>query len=540
MSNTQATDKYSTLSLALEYAGQLYFASSKHHVFSSKQERTSEIDVKLLKVLDRLPIQPVSLINDRLRCVGGDVFYWHNWQQYRDTVKNWMLKETVTGPFLFLGDENGYYREDALKTITHIPNSFCLSLVLYRFNDWVPQVRLEAVKAIKRASRHITNQMLIDCIEILYRSEDWGRGDEEQFRAITDLYNRDRLMVHLAHEIINTNTDWAVRTLKFVLRANSIDDYLIDIARKAKHPGVRRLSTQVLLKGKFGWIGVNPNRHQRREPQIRTTNYFRPKLMGRALSISFDKEKFVRDGLQDKHPPVRLLCLQEFAIKFHTSPDANNLFQRFLFDKSYSISDLCAFYLKLNKQDVGRLLRDGIKNTTPLTSSVIKLFGRYGDKSDVEYLLDSFKQSHKHHTQKRYEALQAAMTLDPEKIAPILEQIALGDALADAKIAVKLMAAERKTLSFDILKEKAETPIYFIARDFYKLTCIYPPWKALEVALTLTKYGSPEPRDIFQYIEKKAVNHWRPTPEDVRRLNDLVLKQPHYKKRFSHLLELGL
>ncbi len=500
------------------------------------QENTAELELKFWELLEKIGPRHVSLFDQKMRYNLYYISSWGQSVQLPSKTERKLIATTQSGPFVLISSHNGFVREAALKGIHDIPSAFCFALILYRLNDWVPQVRAAAIQAIKRNRSFITDEILIECLDVFFRSHEWGRGQEQEQKILSDLYDRNALTVRITNEILTRKTDWAPRALRHMLQTHKLDDHLLEMALKARHPGVRRIATQVLLKRKFEWFGVRRDKQSFKVGELGTTHYFLPQKLGRSISTQFDREDLIKQGLEDPHPPVRLLCLEAYAETHRSRPDADEVFKRFLSDKAYSISDLCAFWLQIRKQDVATYLREHLKMQTVPSPPSLKLAGRFGSVHDADLL---FEIALKTNGVRKFESLRAAYKLHPEKFDPILEELAFGEDVQFANIASRVLAAEKLTLPFDKLLERAKNPEDFIERGFLKLAMGLPPSKALQVGLTLTKNGCEEPVTLFKVVEKKAITYWRPSSEDLEKLKALISAQPQFHARFAFLLKHG-
>ena len=100
-----------------------------------------------------------------------------------------LRERTSSGVFVAMSSPSGHERQRALDQITSVQAAFCLGLVIYRLNDWVPEVRVAAARALARLEPSLSRRMAADCFRLYARSADWGRMDLPGRRALAALFS---------------------------------------------------------------------------------------------------------------------------------------------------------------------------------------------------------------------------------------------------------------------------------------------------------------------------------------------------------------
>jgi len=154
---------------------------------------------------------------------------------------------------------NGYVREKAVKKWPRINNSFELSLLLLRLNDWVEQVRSAAILKLEKLMRlsidesGLTQQAILGCMELILDPNRFGRSREVEFRVLNQLLNINGMPSALAEHITNSDIDSAPRYLKLGLKRGILADALPVMAKVGLHSEVRRIATSTLLNDGYTW-----------------------------------------------------------------------------------------------------------------------------------------------------------------------------------------------------------------------------------------------------------------------------------------------
>ncbi len=151
---------------------------------------------------------------------------------------------------------NGYVREAALKAMTGAPQSaFEVTALVYRLNDWVPNVRKAALAAATRAfprtdPTHLANSALF----LLPQMRQFRRWDAEAHDMVRDSLHRPEVL-SILYEIIRTSSGGGVGLgLRHLLQRPGFDAALAGLARDAHLPTVRAVAFETLLTGRARWL----------------------------------------------------------------------------------------------------------------------------------------------------------------------------------------------------------------------------------------------------------------------------------------------
>lgn len=246
--------------------------------------------------------------------------------------------------YLFLFHRDGRLREAALLKMTGgLPSPFMFAAVLWRLNDWVPDVRQAAIQCASRTFP-VTAPSIIarTAAELLVRQASWGRWRDE--RALLDsVFSRADVAVHLAELIAKEKTGPQASTLRHVLRTPAFDRHLQRLSREAVQPSVRAVALKALIDGKAewptgtAWQWVDKSLELRRRVQI---------FDRRPLSVTASRNAFIEQGISDPSAAVRRVALNGIVRYLLGTEEASAMAARLLQDRSPSVRELAEFILR--------------------------------------------------------------------------------------------------------------------------------------------------------------------------------------------------
>ena len=245
---------------------------------------------------------------------------------------------------LFHGD--GHLRQAALERMSDpLPSPFFLVALVYRLNDWVPQVRAAAAAALARVGPATTVPAISEAmLFLLPRTDEWGRW-LDQIAAFEALLARPDVAEMLADRIGTAITGPMARVLRHALRRPAMDAHLLRLAREGRQPAVRALALTVLTEGEARWpVG------------LRTEKKWIDKSMGRYVLVRQERtrpithpipiEELIEIGARDKAAPVRLAAATALARHFDAIPDGRRRAEALAEDKNRSVRERAAYLLR--------------------------------------------------------------------------------------------------------------------------------------------------------------------------------------------------
>jgi hypothetical protein len=267
------------------------------------------------------------------------------WARFRAMMSG--RKGLRRSPYPDLFHHSGYVREAALRRIVGpVPNAFFVVALVYRLNDWVPEVRIAAAEALRRASPPVTDPAIFvqALLFLLPRVRDWSRwGDElAPFDALLD---RPEVAALLAASLRDSATGPSARLLRQALRRPVIDAHLPDLLRKARQPAVRALALRVLAAGEVGWEMGPPTIKQWIDKSLGRFRFVR-RTETRAVASPFTRAELTGIGAADKSAAVRLAAATALSLNFAEIAEGRALAERLAADRNRVVRERAAFLLR--------------------------------------------------------------------------------------------------------------------------------------------------------------------------------------------------
>lgn len=260
-------------------------------------------------------------------------FYWYRrhiprraWPFGRHQSEWAQLRRTPSLGWLFLFHSNGYLREEALAGLdSAAPGPFLLAGVLYRLNDWVPEVRTAALACLDRMGP-LTSPDIIAAtiIALLDRASEWGRWENERM-AFDNLLARVDVAAALANQLAVRTTLPLARTLRQALRRDALDRHLDRLSSSAVQPAVRVAATVALIDGvarwPAGWMWKWQDKSLGLRRRVR-------EIAERPLSVIADRDAIIDRASRDSSPAVRFVALEGAMRHAMNAPFAEEIARR--------------------------------------------------------------------------------------------------------------------------------------------------------------------------------------------------------------------
>ena len=156
---------------------------------------------------------------------------------------------------VFLFHQDGYVREAALQQLaTPLAAPASIYALLWRTNDWVPEVREAAHEALARVLPQTSAEVIVPALKAaLPRIASWGRWSQAGPERITTLAQRDDVASALVDDVIQSESAALTVVFRELCKTPKIDPQLERIFRTAHQPHIRAMALQTLLSGKARW-----------------------------------------------------------------------------------------------------------------------------------------------------------------------------------------------------------------------------------------------------------------------------------------------
>ncbi len=199
---------------------------------------------------------------------------------------------------------SGYVRQAALESIVEPPeNDFEFAALVYRMNDWVPQVRTAAADAFRRlASGAPAEVIATSSMYLLLRTTEFGRWSSVERNGFDACMVRPDVAAATGRMLMGRPPGRVGTHFRLLLRNPFLDMKLQELAEAASLPLVRAVAHEALITRKARWsVGQNwrwvDKRHGIKERGI---SYER-----RPVQHDHDLAALIRKGSVDRSIVVR-------------------------------------------------------------------------------------------------------------------------------------------------------------------------------------------------------------------------------------------
>lgn len=411
-------------------------------------------------------------------------------------------KQENTDDLLRLADSwNGYEREKAVKQLGLTGDSIAIPMLIKRANDWVPQVRNVACKALSNLLIEKNVLSFINALPTIYHLENCSRDDHRNLiKAIELFLLSEENKVKVLDGCKNVNPLIARCCLKLsiehqLLPPEQIIRYCIE-----NHDVIVRSTIANLYK----------------------------------LLTDNELKEFMESGLKDPFMPIRretfLLCLSRF-------PDNSaSLLKKFAFDRHASVREIAIKKLVeigINVQNLYLQELQAKKNKPSQLRTILSGLSEINDTSSIstisEYLSSEYSSVRK-------TSLKALVRLDPEKAKQYLT-VGLRDvSLSVIKESARLMKKVRIRLSESELMDLYSSNTSDVTKScVLSLNGIRSKWDRITFLIWLA--NSPNSPEFIQRVEME-IRRWifdynrsfiAPTKYQTEVLNSRIRELPRYE-----------
>jgi len=264
---------------------------------------------------------------------------------YRDpfgATDRQLLKMERRLAWVFLFHGNGFVREAALESLTEPPNTpFFFAAIVWRLNDWAYEVRAAGLRAAQRLFPATPAEVIVGASSFLVgRTFYWGRWHKDDEAIVDRLLDRADVVALLARRFEFETAGPLGAQLKYALRRPGLDPYLRALSCDAKHPGVRAVALEALLRERVSWQSGF-----KKEWIDRRYGLFRQVLAHaeRPLTEQLPSHPLIMQGLADKSALVRRVAVDAVIARRTTFPGLADVIEKLSRDKSRRLRERAEF-----------------------------------------------------------------------------------------------------------------------------------------------------------------------------------------------------
>jgi hypothetical protein len=428
-------------------------------------------------------------------------------------------------PLLLSLARSGYIREAAVAALAPPGGAFSLALLLLRANDWVRQVRAAAAAKIHQflddttiENRHKV-EIIAGCIELIFDPERFGRTDEASSKALVRLRSFPGVEAMLQDVILTSRTDSAPRFLRACLRSSHFDDQLPELARRGRHPRVRQMALQGLLRGCHKW-------KQNRQ------------LQRRDIEQSADLDGLAGDGLRDRAIDVQRVALSYVIRSPESTLHTESTLRPFLAHRAASLVDKAVFGLQSLGVDVIAECRERLRLGEPEISCV-SILSRFGDPEDGRLIYEARARSA---SATSGAFIEAAAKLGHEPALDELRRLSLRtNDLSIAREASRALLRADAEIDFGALQSVLLSDEAFVERKLVPFAAKFSTVQMAHLAVLLSKRRADyDCSHLWKAIGKKRNRGaFRPAQSEVEALLSAVGGDRDLELKIHRLLGLG-
>lgn len=291
-----------------------------------EQGRVNELLPDLRDELGGLSPAKIARVSDEIRRLTFESLYGSSPRWFRRSSPERsrfhcfdLIHQDQAYAWLLTAHHDGFVRQAALDNISSPPATvFWFAMLAWRMNDWVPQVRVAAVRCAERVFSHTDARIAAGAgLYLLETRLTWKRW--EGFPHVLESVLSDQtVMAEMAEALRVGAAGPLANALSQMLRHRDFDQYLPGLAATAVTPSVRATAHQCLLEGQaawttgYDWAWIDKRFGQRRRV---------PTKSSRPLSIEIDYHELVGRALRDCSAVVRRVGVQSLIDKAIQTPE---------------------------------------------------------------------------------------------------------------------------------------------------------------------------------------------------------------------------
>ena len=206
--------------------------------------------------------------------------------------------------WLDLCNGDGFKREKALRILSGpAPNSFLLSLVTRRLNDWVPQVRAAAREALVRVINSTDSEYIVDMLWVsLPCWNSWTRMGELERKSLLAILDKPDIVEALKKRLMTAASGPASTLFSQAGRTMIFDNAITDFAQHATQPSLRAKAYRVYFENRFVYV---TGRQWQWVDKSQGRGRLVPILASREIQRTGSWREYLLRAMQDRSPRVR-------------------------------------------------------------------------------------------------------------------------------------------------------------------------------------------------------------------------------------------
>lgn len=244
------------------------------------------------------------------------------------------LEDHPVAAWIFCFDRDGHVRQAALRRLsTPAITTGRFVAVAVRLNDWVPNVRQEAVEAFRRIWPITSPEVIAEAAPYLLQQRYlWRRWGDEAL-CIDEALGSPAATEVIVAKLLRSNVGGLGILLRQALRYEALDPSLVRLATEARRPDVRATALKTILTGKATWhVGYGRvwiDKSMTKERRVARTE-------SRTVAIT-EPPGLLQAGLEDRSALVRKTAADVAVDRMHDLPDAAGIAARLAGDTSPAV-----------------------------------------------------------------------------------------------------------------------------------------------------------------------------------------------------------
>ena len=262
----------------------------------------------------------------------------------RRHVANVVMQARPEAAWVLSMDGDGYVRAAALERMRAPAETAArFTTIALRLNDWVPEVRAEAVRAARRVWSETPPEVAAQASPYLLSQRFlWKRWGEEEAACVDEVLRRSDVAERLTARLKEEVSGPLGRTLLQALRFPIYERGLAELATGARLPTVRAVAVKTLLTGKacwpvgLDWTWVDKSMGERRRVVVSQS---RPLVMPPPSDL-------VSSALVDCSAMVRKAVADYITNNMAVMPNVRDIAQQLSNDRSAAVRDRADYLLR--------------------------------------------------------------------------------------------------------------------------------------------------------------------------------------------------
>lgn len=281
---------------------------------------------------------------------------------------------------LFTTAPSGYVRQYALSKISHLGPEIGLSLIILRLNDWVSEVREEAVETINRlietkgGIRKSLAHPIASSLGLLLDSKRFERITEKERVAVDRLLTYDGVDEATLWQLSDPNFgQFGLRTLLIGMRSGYFDEFLPMLATTCQQPSVRSVAVRAILSGKFFWREAS-------------------ELRSRQISNAGARDSILDAALDDASPMIAAAALDHIIEKQDLDRVDISQLVKLLSNERFSVAERANYIIRKLGKSASEELRKADEDTISDDQRCFAL-ARFGEGGDANLVMSLSRRS---------------------------------------------------------------------------------------------------------------------------------------------------